>query len=143
MSHLALRWTMVAAWLAVGTATRLPSMRRVDGDAERVARGRYLVEGVAMCGGCHTPVDGSGEPDRGRLLMGAAVRIRPTSGAADWAVVAPRLAGLPPGTDAQFITLMMTGIARTGKPPKAPMPQFRMTREDAEAVLAYLQSLEI
>ena len=43
--------------------------------------------------------------------------------------------------DAQFIALMMTGISRTGYPPKEPMPQFHMTQTDAEAVLAYLKSI--
>jgi hypothetical protein len=55
--------------------------------------------------------------------------------------VAPRLSGLPPGTDEEFVNLMMTGISRTGSPPRQPMPQFHMTRADAEAVLAYLKSL--
>jgi mono/diheme cytochrome c family protein len=99
------------------------------------------VDDVALCGRCHTPIDSSGEPDPGRLLMGAPVDIQPTAPTREWAIVAPRLAGLPPGTDAQIIRLLMTGISRTGGPPKPPMPQFRMTRPDAEAVLAYLKSL--
>jgi hypothetical protein len=37
---------------------------------------------------------------------------------------------------------MMTGISRTGRPPRPPMPQFRLTRPDAEAVLAYLKSIK-
>ena len=34
-----------------------------------------------------------------------------------------------------------TGVSRLGKELDPPMPQFRLTREDAEAVLAYLKSL--
>jgi hypothetical protein len=60
---------------------------------------------------------------------------------ADWADVAPRLAGAPPGTDADFIRLMTTGIARTGRPPRPPMLRLHMSRSDAAAVLAYLKSL--
>jgi hypothetical protein len=73
--------------------------------------------------------------------MGAPVTIEPTIPTPDWAVTTPRLAGLPPGTDAQFVELLMTGVSRTGSPPKPPMPKFQMTRADAEAVLAYLKSL--
>jgi hypothetical protein len=52
-----------------------------------------------------------------------------------------RRPGLPPGTDAEIITLLTTSIARGGQPLRPPMPRFHMTRVDAEAVLAYLKSL--
>ena len=41
--------------------------------APNVARGKYLVEGVAMCGQCHTPRDSHGNLDRTRWLQGAPV----------------------------------------------------------------------
>ena len=107
-----------------------------------VDRGRYIVEDVALCGRCHTPVDGAGKRDRFRWLMGGQVALEnPLKTAGDWAIVAPRLAGAPPGTDAEFITLMMTGVSRRGHPLREPMPQFRLTRADAEAVLAYLKAV--
>jgi mono/diheme cytochrome c family protein len=106
-----------------------------------IARGKYLVEDIAVCWTCHTTRDERGDPDRTRWLLGAPVFYRPAMPIPGWADVAPRLAGLPPGTDDQFITLMMTGISRTGAAPRPPMPHFAMTRSDAEAVLAYLKSL--
>lgn len=106
-----------------------------------VARGDYIVNGLCRCTRCHTPLTASGERDRSRWLKGAPVQIRPTYKGPDWALVAPRLAGGPPGTDEQFIREMTTGISRTGERLRQPMPQFRMTRPDAEAVLAYLKSL--
>lgn len=112
-----------------------------SGGQAPIERGRYIVESVAMCELCHTPRDEYGNPDRGRWLMGGPVQLRPTYPAPNWAVVTPRLAGDPPGSAAEFIRLLTTGISRTGSPPKAPMPPFRMTRADAEAVLAYLKSL--
>src|SRR5262245_6514656 len=81
-------------------------------------RGQYLVEEVAVCWTCHTPRGEDGQPDRSRWLMGGPVPFRPATPNAEWADIAPRLAGLPPGTDEQFITLMTTGIARTGRPPR-------------------------
>ena len=107
-----------------------------------VARGEYIVKDVAMCWTCHTPPGPDGLPDQQRWLLGGPVPFQPARATATWAIVAPRLAGLPPGTDEEFIKLMMTGIARTGSLPKPPMPQFRMTRPDAEAVLAYLKSIK-
>jgi mono/diheme cytochrome c family protein len=109
--------------------------------AASVARGKYLVEDVAKCSDCHTPRDERGNPDRTRWLLGSPVIYQPAMPIQGWAEVVPRIAGLPPGTDDQFITLMMTGISRTGAPPRPPMPRFSMTRSDAEAVLAYLKSL--
>ena len=115
-----------------------PSAQTVDA----VARGRYIVEGVAVCGTCHTSRDSLGAPDRSRWLLGGPIAYESTASAANWAEIAPRLAGSPPGTDDQFIRLMMTGISRTGNQPRPPMPQFRMSRSDAESVLAYLKSLQ-
>jgi mono/diheme cytochrome c family protein len=104
-----------------------------------IERGKYLVEGVAMCGRCHTPRNQMREPERMYWLMGAPIQKQPTYSEPNWAIRAPRIAGSPPGTHDQFITLMTTGISRTGMPPKPPMPSFRMTTEDAESVLVYLK----
>jgi mono/diheme cytochrome c family protein len=110
-------------------------------DQALIERGKYIVEGVAMCERCHTQRDENGNPDRARWLMGGPTQTQPTFPSPAWAVREPRLAGSPPGTDAEFIRLLTTGISRTGRPPDPPMPPFRMKREDAEAVLAYLKSL--
>jgi mono/diheme cytochrome c family protein len=106
-----------------------------------VARGKYLVEDVAMCGMCHTPRDSSGNLDRSRWLEGAPLWLQPSVPVQDWPLQAPRIAGSPPGSDAELITLLTTGSWKTGQPLRPPMPQFRMTREDAAAVVAYLRSL--
>lgn len=110
--------------------------------AKLIVRGKYIVEGVAGCGDCHTPRDRNGNPDRTRWLAGAPVFFEPARPVPGWAISAPRLAGLPPGTDAQIIRLLTTSIARSGQPPLPPMPRFHMTRADAESVLAYLKSLD-
>lgn len=118
-----------------------PAKKASKPSQDLIERGRYLVESVAMCERCHTRRDGRGNPDRENWLMGGPVQTQPTYAAPNWALTEPRIAGSPPGTDAEFIRLLTTGISRTGKPPNLPMPPFRMTREDAEAVLAYLKSL--
>jgi mono/diheme cytochrome c family protein len=107
-----------------------------------VARGKYLVEGVAMCGECHTPRDSSGSPDRSRWLQGSPVRWAPADGGmSNWPLIAPRIGGTPPASDADMIKLLTTGIWTTGKPLRSPMMPFRMSEADAKAVVAYLKSV--
>ena len=110
-------------------------------DAGLVSRGQYIVEGVAMCGTCHTPRTATGELDRSKWLEGAPVPYQPSTPSAGWPTIVPRIAGLPPASNAGMITLLTTGIWITGKQLKDPMPKFQMTVADAQAVLAYLKSL--
>lgn len=115
-----------------------PNLR---GDAELIARGKYIVEGLAACGDCHTPRNRDGGIDRTKWLSGAPVFYEPAQRVPGWAISAPRIAGLPPGRDTEIITLLTTATWRGGKAPRPPMPRFHMKREDAEAVVAYLKSL--
>jgi mono/diheme cytochrome c family protein len=108
------------------------------GDA---ARGKYIVESVAMCGQCHTPRDSQGNPDRSRWLQGGSLPFMPAQPDADWPVSAPRIGGNPPASDADMVKLLTTGIWTNGNRLRYPMPQFRMDKADAEAVVAYLKSV--
>lgn len=109
--------------------------------ATDVSRGKYIVEGVAMCGQCHTPRDSNGNPDRTRWLQGAPVLWQPANPDPNWPLNAPRIGGTPPAPDTDMVKLLTTGIWTTGNSLRAPMPQFRMAVSDAEAVVAYLKSL--
>lgn len=137
--------SLLALALALTPATAQDKQSAAKGGAtgnqSQIERGRYIVENVAMCELCHTPRNENGEPDRAHWLEGGPAQLRPAYPSPYWALVEPRIAGRPPGTDADFIKLLTTGISRTGNPPNPPMPPFRMTRADAEAVLAYLKSL--
>jgi mono/diheme cytochrome c family protein len=106
-----------------------------------VARGKYLVESVAMCGQCHTPRDNNGNPDRTRWLQGGPVPWLPAQPDSNWPLSAPRIGGTPPADDAAMVKLLTTGVWTTGNRLRFPMPQFRMERADAEAVVVYLKSL--
>ena len=109
--------------------------------APDVARGKYLVESVAVCGQCHTPRDSNGNLDRTRWLQGAPVPWLPAKPDSNWPLSAPRIGGTPPASDADMIKLLTTGVWTNGNHLRLPMPQFRMDRSDAEAVVAYLKSL--
>jgi mono/diheme cytochrome c family protein len=106
------------------------------------SRGKYIVENLSICGQCHTPRDSSGAPDRTRWLQGAPVWLKSAEPTENWPLEAPRIGGALPGTDEEMMTLLTTGIWRTGTYLRPPMPQFRMSRQDAEAVIAYLKTVQ-
>jgi mono/diheme cytochrome c family protein len=112
-----------------------------DRSSALVSRGKYIVEGLSRCGQCHTQRDSNGNPESSEALEGAAVWLKPAEPAEQWPLMAPRIAGVLPGTDAEMVTLLTTGIWRDGNRLREPMPQFRMTEQDAQAVVAYLKSL--
>ncbi len=106
-----------------------------------VARGKYIVEQVAMCGQCHTPRLDDGRLDSSRPLQGASVFMVPMGNDPKWPLVAPRIGGNPPASDADMIKLLTTGVWTNGKALRFPMMPFRMSEPDAAAVVAYLKSL--
>lgn len=104
-------------------------------------RGKYLVENVGMCGDCHTPRDAHGEPIAARQLKGAPLGFGPLH-QMPFATAAPPIAGGPPGwTLAQLVHFLETGERPGLKPPRPPMPAYRFSPADAEAVATYLRSL--
>jgi len=127
--------------LGVLAAAQAPSSQ-VPTNGNAVVRGKYLVEGVARCGQCHTPRDNNKNYERAHWLQGAPVPWLPAKPESDWPITAPRIGGTPlPASDADMVKLLMTGIWTTGTNLRPPMPQFRMSQADAAAVVAYLKSL--
>jgi mono/diheme cytochrome c family protein len=123
------------------SAQETKSAAAAQASGDQVARGKYIVEDVAMCGTCHTPRLPNGQLDRSQWLAGAPVPYLPARPTADWPINAPRLAGTPPATNAAMVMLLTTTVWTDGKQLRDPMPKFHMTRADAEAVVAYLRSL--
>jgi mono/diheme cytochrome c family protein len=109
--------------------------------SDAIERGEYLVENVAMCAQCHSPRDAKGELVQQKLLSGARVPLASPWPNEKWATHAPKIAGLPGWVKEDFVSLLMTGKRPTGEIPRSPMPPFRMTQEDAEAIADYLKSL--
>lgn len=105
--------------------------------AQLVARGDYLVNGVVLCGDCHTPRLEDMTLDETRKLQGGRTGAPPPQ-----ADIAPQLAGLPTNyTEEQFIAFLQTGIRPDGSHPLPPMPPYRLNEEDARAVVAYIATL--
>jgi len=127
--------TSAAAQEAKGTSAQ-PA-----GKAGDIARGAYIVNDVAMCPTCHTPRTPSGQYDRSRWLQGGPVIYWPAQPDPNWPQLEPRIGGTLPASPEQMVTLLTTAVWIDGKELRDPMPKFHMNRADAEAVVAYLQSL--
>lgn len=109
--------------------------------AAAVARGEYLTRHVAMCVQCHTPRDQNGNLIESKAFGGAPMPVASPYQNQQWAFAAPRIAGLGGFTEEQIIALLTTGQATGREKPMPPMPPFQMSREDAEAVVAYLRTV--
>ena len=122
-------------------STFVPSAVSAPAASTQIARGKYLVENVARCGDCHSQLDEKGEPIPGKELRGATLTFKPIAPMPIWADKAPNIAGLRGWEDADAVKFLMTGLAYNDLPARPPMPQYRMNKEDAQAVVAYLKSL--
>ena len=110
---------------------------------DSMTRGKYIVDHVAMCVECHTPRNDKGEILSGQYLKGAPIPLNPPPYPnIKWAIKAPGIVGLVGYTRQQGIRLLTEGITSDGRIPNPPMPRFRLTRSDAEAVVDYLKSLQ-
>ena len=109
---------------------------------QQIAHGEYLVKTIGQCGDCHTPMNEKGEFIEGKWLQGKKLDFAPTVPMPVWADTSPNIAGLPGWDRQKAVQFFMTGLAPNGQPARPPMPQYKMNRADAEAVVAYLQSLK-
>ncbi len=110
---------------------------------QQVARGKYLVVDAGMCQDCHTPMTPKGEFVQQQWMQGAPIAFKPTVPIPVWADKSANIAGLPGWTDEQAIKFFMTGIGYNGLAARPPMPQYRFSRADATAIVAYLRSLAL
>lgn len=131
--------TLIKPATLLALACGLGSMLHAN-PAATVERGRYIVEQVAMCSDCHSPRGETGQFIVGKEHTGSPLGFAPTVPMPAWADSAPYIAGLPNYTTEQAVKFLMTGERPTGVPVRPPMPEYRMTKADAEAVVAYLKS---
>ena len=133
---------VVVAILALGLVSIVngePKTRSSTSSA-KIEHGKYLVENIGMCGDCHTPHNEKGEPIKEQWLRGTELPFKSTV-PMPWADKSVNIAGLPGWEHDAAVKFFMTGIAYNGLPARPPMPQYRYSHEDAEAIVAYLKSL--
>lgn len=130
---------------AVLFALALPACAQQN--QKQVELGRYLVENIGQCAGCHTPKLPNGELDKSKWMKGAIQDIQPLgTPPANWHKTSPDLT--PSGKlwakwgEGAIIKYLTTGLTPAGKPAGPPMPMYKYTPEHAEAVLAYLKTLK-
>jgi mono/diheme cytochrome c family protein len=112
-----------------------PDASSDGGDADRVARGAYLVRSAALCGGCHTASGGAelgGNPAFGKGLLPAPnLTPDPATGLGTW-------------TDQEMVNAIRNGVDDEGRHLNSAMPYWlfhNMTDADAMSIVAFLRSL--
>ena len=121
-----------------------PTPGRPTNDAERLARGEYLVT-IGGCHDCHTPGMIYGAPDFGRALAGSEIGWK-----GPWGITFPRNltpdreTGLGTWSEDDIVRALRAGMRpdRTRVLPPMPWPNYaRLSDADAYAIAAYLKSL--
>jgi len=132
---------VLAGCAALGVAVNQASSAPGAAQEAKIAHGRYLVHEVAMCVQCHSPRTADGTLITDQLLDGGPIPLKSPYANQRWAFHAPKISGLSGYTDEEAVRLLTMGLKRDGTLPQAPMPPFRMSIQDAEAVVAYLRSV--
>jgi mono/diheme cytochrome c family protein len=111
-----------------------------------VERGKYLVEQIGKCGNCHTPLDADGKPDASKTLKGAVLNIQPIKPVGAWHPIAPDLTFdsslWKRWGEEGLVKFLVEGVSPKGNSADAPMPTFKMHKEDAQAIVDYLKTLK-
>jgi len=138
--------SVIVAAVAAGLCLAIVSTgAAVSGTSKRqaqIARGEYLVKAIGQCADCHTPFNALGGFVMDKWLQGKKLEFGPLIAVPIWADTSPNIAGLPGWDTEKAVQFFMTGLAPNGQPARPPMPTYKMNRADAEAVVAYLQSLK-
>ena len=114
-------------------------------DAALAARGKYLAEHAIVCQECHTPKLETGEYDMTKWMKGATLPYAPIAPIKDWHKSAPDLT--PNGTlwkkwgPEGIIKFLETAKNPRGNPAGPPMPSYKLSPEDAKAIVEYLKTL--
>jgi mono/diheme cytochrome c family protein len=132
-------------WLAGAIAAGLFAVPPANAADAQLERGKYLVT-LGGCSDCHTPGSFFGKPDPARFLGGSDVGFAiPDLGVFVGSNLTPdKETGLGSWTRAQIVTAFTTGKRPDGRGLAPVMPwraYAKLTKADAAAIAAYLQSL--
>ena len=132
----------VAAGLGLTIVSKSMAAPGGSKNQAQIAHGEYLVKAIGQCGDCHTPFTPTGGFVMDKWLQGKKLEFGPLVPIPIWADTSPNIAGLPGWDTEKAVQFFMTGLAPNGQAARPPMPAYKMNRADAEAVVAYLQSLK-
>ncbi len=113
-------------------------------DENLLARGKYLVDGIAGCGNCHSPRDKNGNFIKGKEFSGAYVITDPGFKAYAKNITPDKETGIGNWSPQQIARAIREGITPTGKLLGPPM-SFEFYRDisdsDIDAIVAYIRSV--
>lgn len=142
MKRLTLGVTVAALVCSAALITTVRAQNTPSKKSTQIAHGEYLVKEIGQCGDCHTPMNERGEFIQDKWLQGTKLTFTSTVPVPNWADTSANIAGLPGWDHANAVKFFMTGLAPNGQPARPPMPAYHMNKTDAEAVVAYLESLK-
>jgi cytochrome c553 len=120
---------------------------------ERLARGKYLVEGILQCTGCHSELDFTQRPLRvvpgmklgGHIFDSAELEMPPEVRVVASNISPDPLYGAGKWKDADFVRALRQGIGHDGRTlfPLMPYDFFRnLSDEDLASTIVYIRSLQ-
>ncbi len=146
---LAVAITFTIGWRPfIGPRVRATTNRQFERTPERLARGKYLVQGLLSCEVCHSPSDWTQDGAPSVAGMELAGQTMPLAGFPGTAV-APNLTpdpqtGAAAWTDDQLARAIREGIKHDGSTIFPLMPYFEfknLSDEDLASVVVYLRSV--
>ena len=137
------RIILVIAGAAVTSAMALPAS--AQSQKALVERGKYLVNGPAACGNCHTQRGPNLLPITSKFLAGGEKITAPIFVAYSRNITPDKDTGIGTWSDAQIIRAIREGVTKEGKTLGPPMPfdfYNKMSNDDAKAIVAYLRTVK-
>lgn len=128
----------------VGAATTI----KIEQTPERVARGEYLANHVAICIDCHSKRDWtrfSGPPTEGSMGMGGEVFNQKFGFPGTYYAKNITPEGISQYTDGELFKVITTGVNKIGKAMFPIMPYHyygQMDEEDINSIIAYIRTLK-
>lgn len=131
----------------IGAKKRALTDRKFDATTQRLVRGKYLVDGVMGCFGCHTEADWSkpgAPPVAGREGAGRSWADQGLPWLAAPNITPDKETGIGNLSDDGLARAIREGIGKDGRAlfPIMPYPDYRqMSDEDLASVIAYVRSV--
>lgn len=125
-----------------------PEYLKVDATAERIARGKYLANNVAVCVDCHSQRDWSkysGPLVSGTIGKGGEVFDQRIGFPGSFYAKNITPYGIGKWTDGEILRAISSGVSKNGTAlfPVMPHPNYgKMDKEDLISIIAYVRSIE-
>jgi mono/diheme cytochrome c family protein len=114
-----------------------------QGQAELIERGKYLVDGPALCANCHTQRGKDLRPIMSKYLAGGQRFTSPMFVTYSRNITPDKDTGIGTWSDAHIVRAMREGVSKEGKTLGPPMPFEMLNKvadDDARAIVAYLRA---